>query len=92
METTTAPLPKEQFDAYQDLAKEAQSAEDLVTLREMAEQDTGAETHEIEVKDENGEVQTIPVTDIGKNVLQKTIRSDAEGVAQYAADWHTDEK
>jgi len=92
METTTTPLPKEQFDAYQDLAKEAQSADDLATLREMAEQDTGATSHEIEVKGENGEVQTISVTDIGKNVLNKTVKSTDEGMAQYGEDWHTDEK
>lgn len=92
METATTPLPQEQLDAYQDLAKEAQSADDLVTLREMAEQDTGTETHMIEVKDENGEVQTIPVTDIGKGALQHTVRSDAEGMATHSEDWHNEEK
>lgn len=94
METTTTPLDKDQFDAYQDLAKEAQSTEDLVTLREMAEQDTGTENHTIEVKGEDGEVQTVPVTDIGKDVLQKTVevKSNEPGVAQYGEDWHTEEK
>ena len=89
-ETAQKPLENDQFEAYKELATEATSTEDLATLREMAEQDTGAPSHQIEVKDENGEIQTVEVTDIGKGALQHVINKDA--LAVHSEDWHNEEK
>lgn len=91
MTETTTPLNPEQHQAYQELAKEAQSAEDLVTLREMAEADAGTgEAHHIEVMDKSGEIQTVEVTDIGKGALKHALNEAA--IAVHSDSWQTDKK
>lgn len=91
MTETTTPLSPDQHQAYQELAKEAQGAADLATLREMAEADAGTgESHHIEVLDNSGEVQTVEVTDIGKGALKHTL--DRSALAVHSATWHNDEK
>ncbi|HET6622607.1 MAG TPA: hypothetical protein VFG56_01600 [Candidatus Saccharimonadales bacterium] len=91
MTETTTPLSPEQHKAYTELSKEAQSAEDLVTLREMAEADAGTgEAHHIEVMGEDGEVQTVQVTDIGKGALKHTL--DQSAVAVHSESWQNDQR
>ncbi|HET8689933.1 MAG TPA: hypothetical protein VFL81_00655 [Candidatus Saccharimonadales bacterium] len=92
MPETTTPLNPEQQQAYQELAEnDAQSAEDLATLREMAEADAGTgEAHHIEVMGEDGEVQTVKVTDIGKGALKHSL--DQSVMAVHSDSWQTDKK
>lgn len=91
MTETTTPLNPEQHQAYQELAKEAQGVEDLATLREMAETDAGTgESHRIEVMDKDGEVQTVQVTEIGKDAVKHTL--DQAALAVHSESWQNDEK
>lgn len=60
-------LKQEDLDAISKLAKDAQSIDDLVTIREMAAEDYGDDETTIRVQQPDGTEQVVSVTEVGRD-------------------------
>ena len=85
-------------DTYKQLAKEATTLDEIVTLREMAAADsTGTDTTEIGLTNgEGAPIEVVDVTTIGKDELATIHAENAKkllgSMAVHSKDWHTEEK
>ena len=87
-------MKTEVFNAYTELSKEAQSIDDLATLREMALADEGKEADgltptTIEVVGEQGEKVEIDVKKIGAGMSLAAVQNIQ--LAEASHDWHSTE-